>query len=71
MPLDENELPARLADRGTDSTETIALRMTNALEEMKHWRKYSYLLVSSTREEDYAKFTALVTAERLRVTRMD
>jgi len=70
MPPDENELYVRLADRGTDSGETIALRMTNALEEMKHWRKYTYLLVSSTREADFAKFTALVTAERLRVTRM-
>ena len=70
MPPDENELHARLAGRGTDSPETIALRMSNALDEMRHWRKYTYLLVSSTREEDYARFTALVTAERLRVARM-
>ena len=69
MPPDQNELHARLAGRGTDSADTIALRMTNALEEMLHWRKYTYLLVSSTREADYAKFTALVTAERLRASR--
>ena len=70
MPPDKDELFARLAGRGTDSTETITLRMTNALEEMRHWRKYTYLLVSSTREADYARFTALVTAERLRATRL-
>jgi hypothetical protein len=37
---------------------------------MSHWREYTYLLVSSTREEDYARFLALVTAERMRATRM-
>lgn len=70
MPPSEEELHARLSGRGTDSAETISLRMTNALEEMMHWKLYSYLLLSSTREEDYARFLALVTAERLRVSRI-
>lgn len=70
MPPSEEELHARLAGRGTDSSEVIALRMTNALEEMRDWRSYSYRLLSSTREEDYSKFLALVTAERLRVSRI-
>jgi guanylate kinase len=70
MPPGEEELRARLSGRGTDSAEIIALRMTNALDEMSHWREYTYLLVSSTREEDYARFLALVTAERMRTSRM-
>jgi guanylate kinase len=70
MPPSEAELLARLSGRGTDSQETISLRMTNALEEMGHWRKYTYQLLSSTREEDYARFLALVTAERMRISRM-
>ena len=49
MPPGEVELLTRLSGRGTDSAEVISLRMTNALEEMRHWRKYTYLLVSSTR----------------------
>ena len=60
----------RLADRGTDSEETIALRMRNALEEMAHWRDYSYLLLSATREEDYSRLLAIVVAERMRVARI-
>jgi len=71
MPPSEAELLARLSGRGTDSKETISLRMTNALEEMSHWRKYTYLLLSSTREEDYARFLSLVTAERMRISRMN
>jgi len=70
MPPDNEELYARLSGRGTDSAETIALRMSNALEEMTHWGRYTYLLLSATREDDYAKLTALVTAERLRVSRI-
>jgi guanylate kinase len=70
MPPSNEELRERLSDRGTDSEETIDLRMANALEEMSHWRSYTYLLLSSSREQDYAKFLALVTAERLRVSRI-
>ncbi len=70
MPPGEEELHQRLSGRGTDSAETIALRMTNALGEMKHWKLYTYRLLSSTREQDYARFLALLTAERLRVSRI-
>ncbi len=70
MPPSEQELHTRLSERGTDSAETIALRMSNALEEMRHWHRYSYRLLSSTRERDYAQFQALITAERLRVSRI-
>ena len=70
LPPSEEILLRRLSDRGTDSEEVIALRMRNALEEMRHWRNYGYRLVSSTVEEDYAQGLALITAERLRVSRI-
>ena len=70
MPPSEAELHARLSGRGTDSAETIALRMSNALDEMRQWGTYTYVLLSATREEDYAKVLALVIAERLRVSRI-
>lgn len=70
MPPSEEELHARLSGRGTDSAETIALRMTNALDEMRHWRRYAYRLLSSTREQDSAQFQAIITAERLRISRI-
>ncbi|MBC8128095.1 MAG: guanylate kinase [Gloeobacteraceae cyanobacterium ES-bin-144] len=70
MPPSNEELHSRLSGRGTDSEETISLRMKNALDEMRHWNEYTYVLRSTTREEDYAKFLSLVTTERLRVSRM-
>lgn len=70
MPPDEIELEARLRGRGTDDEDTIRLRLRNAIEEMSHWRDYTYRLVSATREEDYAKFKSLLIAERLRISRI-
>jgi guanylate kinase len=70
MPPGENELRRRLSGRNTDSEEVIALRMANALEEMQHWQSYTYVMHSSTREEDYARFLAVVATERLRSLRL-
>jgi guanylate kinase len=71
MPPSEKELAARLTGRGTDSEEVISLRLRNAIEEMSHWAKYRYRLVSATHEEDYSRFKALLIGERMRVSRIE
>ncbi|HVJ45849.1 MAG TPA: guanylate kinase [Luteolibacter sp.] len=70
MPESEEELRARLVGRGTDSEEVIQLRMENALGEIAHWPEYTFRLLSLTPDEDYARFEALLVAERLRVSRV-
>ena len=70
MPPSEDELRARLSARGTDANEVIELRMKNALDEMKHWPKYQYLLSSAEREDDFRRFHALVVAERMNISRL-
>lgn len=69
MPHDEAELRARLSGRGTDSRETIALRMANALEEIQQSPLYQYRLLSTTRDEDFRRFLSLLTAERMKSKR--
>lgn len=66
LPPSVEELRSRLAGRGTEDAATFELRMTNAIAEMEHWPKYDYTLVSSTREEDEARFRAILKAERMR-----
>jgi guanylate kinase len=66
MPPSLEELRARLSGRGTDSAEVIDLRLKNAEAEMRHWRDYRYCLVSGSREDDEARFQAILQAERLR-----
>lgn len=70
MLPDEKDLLARLSGRGTDSGDVIALRMKNAIEETAHWPEYTYRLLSGTREEDFARFRALLVAERMRISRL-
>lgn len=70
MPPDEAELARRLNGRGTDSAEVIEKRLRNAVDEMRHWPEYTYRLLSATPEEDYARFKALLTGERLKVARL-
>ena len=70
MPPNNDELLARLSGRGTDAADVIALRMKNAMEEISQWPKYTYRLLSGSQEEDYARFKALVIAERMRISRV-
>lgn len=70
LPPSVQALEERLAGRGTESAEKLALRLENALTEVEHWHEYQYVLVSDTREQDLDRFRALLLAERLRVTRL-
>ena len=68
LPPSLEELDRRLAGRGTESAEAVALRMSNAAKEMEHWPRYDYALVSGEREDDYARFKAILVAQRMRVS---
>ena len=69
MPPNTEELRKRLTGRGTDSQDIIETRMRNSLDEMQHWPKYSFRIVSGSHEEDYTFFKALLHGERLRISR--
>lgn len=70
MPPTGDELRSRLTGRGSDSEDTINLRMSNALGEIEHWPKYKYRLLSRSKEQDYSEFKALVISERLKTSRL-
>jgi len=67
--LDEDELEARLANRGTDSDEVIDLRLRNAREEMEQCPHYHFHMYSRTREEDFDRFRSLLIGQRLKTER--
>ncbi len=60
------ELEARLRGRQTDSEEVIRLRLHNAAMEDARQGEYQFALVSGDREQDYARFTALLSALAMR-----
>ncbi len=70
LPPDEDELVERLNNRGTEGQDELELRLNNAREEMRHWPKYSYTVISGTREKDFEIFKSIIAGERCRSTRL-
>lgn len=69
MPATDEELEIRLRGRGTDPEDVIALRLKNAREEVSHWPKYTFRLLSTDKETDYTLFKHLLLTQRLRTSR--
>ncbi|KAF0189195.1 MAG: guanylate [Desulfobulbaceae bacterium] len=69
-PPSLQELERRLRGRGTDSEETILLRMRNARREMQEALAYDYLVVNDTLEQAIDTVRAIIIAERSRGHRL-
>ena len=59
-------LEERLKNRNSDSPATIQKRLSIARHEIAHWKNFEYLIVSGTVQDDLAKLTGIITAEKLR-----
>jgi guanylate kinase len=66
LPPSMAELKARLQRRAEDSASTIETRLTNARNEIEHWREYDYVVINRDLDQAFAQVRAIVTAERLR-----
>lgn len=64
------ELEKRLRGRGTDSNETIELRLKNAAKEMAAAGKYDYLVINDDLEDAVTTLQSIVIAERSRGHRL-
>jgi guanylate kinase len=69
LPPDLAELERRLLARDTDHPEVINARMAGALEEIKHWDAYDYVLINDDVEICFARLQTILAAERLRRSR--
>jgi guanylate kinase len=59
-------LEKRLRNRGTDPEAVIQKRLGVAREEIAHWKRFDYLLISTTIPEDLRRMEAILEAERMR-----
>ena len=64
------ELERRLRGRGTDSEETVLLRLKNARQEMQAAVDYEYLIINDRLEQAVDTLRAIVIAERSRGHRL-
>ena len=69
LPPSMRELRSRLERRAEDSSTTIDERLDNAKSEIERWRNYHYVIVNDDLQRAYSDALAIVTAERLRVSR--
>jgi guanylate kinase len=70
MPPSEDILEQRLRARGTDPEAQIQLRLSNAREELNHWRLYDYVVINRDLDETVAAVQGIIRAERQRVRRL-
>ncbi len=64
-------LEQRLRSRSEDLEEVIQRRLRDAAEEIKNYVQYDYVLVNHQLEESVAALSAIITAERVRRSRME
>lgn len=71
VPPDLKMLEERLRRRETDSEEEIRRRLKKALDEIRHYKEYQYVIVNDLLERAVAEMKAIITAERCRSFRRD
>ncbi len=69
LPPSMAELRKRITGRGTDSRETIDLRLSQTLSEIAYIDKYDYCVVNGELEEAVARVKAISVAEHSRVSK--
>jgi guanylate kinase len=68
LPPSWEELRSRLERRGEDSSDTIALRLQNAAEELKQVREFDFVIINELFERALFDLKAIVHAQRLKFT---
>ena len=70
LPPTAADLEQRLNVRAQDPPEIVRRRMLGASNEIQHWTEYDYVVVNYNIDRSVAAIRAVLTAERLRRTRL-
>lgn len=69
LPPSMHELRKRLTGRGSDSQESINLRLSETLNELSYIEKYDYCVVNGDLDEAVHRVKSIITAEHSKVTK--
>ena len=69
LPPSLEELKRRIEGRGTETPESLARRLKNAVAEIKIGREYDYVVVNNSIDDAAEQIKTILTAERLKVAR--
>jgi guanylate kinase len=67
LPPSMSELRKRIIGRGSETEESVNLRLSETLKEMSYIDKYDYCVVNGVLEEAVNRIAAIMTAEHSRV----
>lgn len=70
LPPSFSLLRKRLFERHSDSADEIERRLVKAYEEIKHYKKYHYVIINDNLEKAVEEFCAIVLAEQCRASRI-
>ena len=70
VPPSLDVLSERLRGRGTDSEEQVRIRLKNAVDELKHYHYYDYIIINRSVEESCECFSSILRAECCRRERI-
>ena len=71
VPPTWDVLEKRLRDRASDDEQTIKMRMSNARKELSYLSHYDYLVINDNLDQALADVSAVLKAERCRLSRID
>lgn len=71
LPPSMDELRERLERRMSNSVDDITRRLRRAVDEIREYKMYDYVIVNDVLETSLKKLEAIIIAERLRSTRID
>ena len=66
LPPSTRDLEKRLISRAQDSADVVAARMSQASDEISHYREYDYILVNTDLDQTVDEVKTILRAERLR-----
>ncbi len=69
LPPSEEELVRRLRLRGTETAQSLAVRLETAKKELALLPRYDYALLNDDLDQAYGALRSILTAERCRVSR--
>lgn len=70
VPPSAEALVARLAGRNTESTEMLALRLRNAVQELEEAERYQHVVVNDNLEDAVSRVSAIIDEETLKRERL-
>lgn len=71
VPPSWDILMKRLVNRATDDAKTVEIRIANARKELSYLSHYDYLIVNDDLDEAVSQVSAIVTAEHLKISRIN